>query len=112
MEITSRNEGRFTLVRMSGDLDVSSSPGVIGELDRLLEDGRHHLVLDLESVPFIDSSGLSALVRLLKQVRARGGSLRLATLQPPVRQVFELTRLARSFDLYPDVAEALRSPGR
>lgn len=111
MEIASHDEGQFTLVRMSGDLDVTSSPGVIEQLDRLLAGGRHQLVLDLEAVPFIDSSGLSALVRLLKRVRDCGGSLRLATLQPPVRQVFDLTRLARSFDLYPDIAGALRSKG-
>lgn len=109
MEIASHDEGKFTLVRMTGDLDVVSSPSVNEQLDRLLAGGRHQLVLDLEAVPFIDSTGLSALVRLLKNVRARGGNLRLATLQPPVRQVFELTRLARSFDLYADVAGALGS---
>jgi anti-anti-sigma regulatory factor len=51
-------------------------------------------------------------VRLFKQVRGHGGRLGLAALQPPVRHVFELTRLERSFDLYPDVAEALRRAAR
>ena len=58
------------------------------------------------------NAGLSALVRLFKRVRGHGGRLGLAALQPPVRHVFELTRLERSFDVYPDVAEALRRPGR
>lgn len=111
MEITVRDEGHATLVRMSGELDVVASPRLSEELDRLLTDGRRRLVLDLEEVTLIDSSGLSALVRLLKQVRGQGGRLGLAALQPSVRRVFDLTRLALSFDLYDDVAAALRAAG-
>lgn len=111
MEITVRDQGDVTLVRMSGELDAAASPRLNEALDRLLTDGRRRLVLDLEEVMLIDSSGLSALVRLLKQVRGQGGRLGLAALQPPVRRVFDLTRLARSFDLYDDVAAALRAAG-
>jgi anti-sigma B factor antagonist len=111
MEITVRDEGHATLVRMSGELDAVTSPRLSEELDRLLTDGRRRLVLDLEEVTLIDSSGLSALVRLLKQVRGQGGRLGLAALQPSVRRVFDLTRLALSFDLYDDVAAALRAAG-
>ena len=111
MEITVRDEGHATLVRMSGELDAVTSPRLSEELDRLLADGRRRLVLDLEEVTLIDSSGLSALVRLLKQVRAQAGRLALAALQPSVRRVFDLTRLALSFDLYDDVAAALRGAG-
>jgi anti-sigma B factor antagonist len=111
MEITVRDEDHATLVRMSGELDAVTSPRLSEELDRLLTDGRRRLVLDLEEVTLIDSSGLSALVRLLKQVRGQGGRLGLAALQPSVRRVFDLTRLALSFDLYDDVAAALRAAG-
>jgi anti-sigma B factor antagonist len=111
MDITIRNEGDVTLLRMSGELDAVTSPRLTEEFDRLLTDGRRRLVLDLEEVMLIDSSGLSTLVRLLKQIRGQGGRLGLAALQPSVRRVFDLTRLALSFDLYDDVASAVRAAG-
>lgn len=112
MKIDVSDEGKVTMVRLSGDLDATTGPQLTEELDRLWSDGRRQFVLDLEGVPFIDSAGLSALVRLFKRVRSQAGRLGLASLQPPVRRVFELTRLERSFDVYPDVAEALRRAGR
>jgi anti-sigma B factor antagonist len=112
MNIDVRDDGKVTLVRLSGDLDATSGPQFNEELDRLWSEGRRQFVLDLDGVSFIDSAGLSALVRLFKQVRGHGGRLGLAALQPPVQRVFELTRLVRSFDVYPDVAEALRRAGR
>jgi anti-sigma B factor antagonist len=112
MEITVRDEGQATLVKMSGELDAVASPRLREEIDRLRAKDRPRLVLDLEEVTFIDSSGLSALVRLLKQVRDQGGRLGLAALQPPVRRVFDLTRLSLAFDLHDDVAAALRAAGK
>jgi anti-sigma B factor antagonist len=112
MEIEVRDEEKVTLVRLSGDLDATGGPPLTAELDRLWSDGRRQFVLDLEGVPFIDSGGLSALVRLFKRVRSQGGGLGLASLQLPVRRVFELTRLDRAFDVYPNVAEALHRTGR
>lgn len=112
MNIDVRDEGKVTLVRLSGDLDATSGPGLTEELDRLWNAGRRQFVLDLEGVPFIDSTGLSTLVRLFKRVKSQAGRLGLAALQPPVRRVFELTRLERAFDVYADVADALHRGGR
>ena len=112
MTIDVREEGKVTLVRLEGDLDANSGPRLTQELDRLWSEGRRQFVLDLGGVPFIDSGGLSVLVRLFKRVRNQAGRLGLASLQPAVRRVFELTRLERSFDVYPDVSEALRRAGR
>jgi anti-sigma B factor antagonist len=112
MQIDVRDEGEVTLVRLAGDLDAAGVPALTEHLDRLWSEGRRRFVLDLEGVPFIDSGGLSALVRLFKRVRGQAGGLGLASLQPAVRRVFELTRLDRAFDVYPDVAEAVRRTGR
>lgn len=112
MDIDVRDEGKVTVVRLAGDLDASTGPRLTEELDRLWGEGRRQFVLDLAGVPFIDSAGLSALVRLFKRVRSQAGRLGLAALQPAVRRVFELTRLERAFEVYPDVAEALRRAGR
>jgi len=111
MEIEVREEGAVTLVQLSGDLDATTGSRLTEEMDRLWTAGRRRFVLDLGGVPFVDSAGLSVLVRLFKRVRAQTGRLGLASMQAPVRRVFELTRLERSFDVYADVAEALRRAG-
>lgn len=64
------------------------------------------IVIDLATTTFIDSAGLGALVSLLKQCNQRGLRLFLAGLTPQVRQIFELTRLYRLFDIFETAAQA------
>lgn len=72
--------------------------------------GKHtRVVLDMEGVGFVDSSGMSALIACLRDLRGRSGDLRVSSLAPPVRALFELMRMHRLFWIYPSAAEAVRS---
>ena len=88
---------------------------VAGELRAaLLESiarGRRNIVVDLEAVGFIDSSGLGAFVSAFKAIKTRedDGDLRLANLQPPVVELLEIIRLNRVFTAYPSVDAAAGS---
>jgi anti-sigma B factor antagonist len=62
-------------------------------------------------VPFIDSSGLSALVSGLKGARKEGGIVVLCNVQPQARTIFSLTMLDKVFSIYPDVQTAMDSFG-
>ena len=64
--------------------------------------GRRHLVLDLSDTDFVDSSGLSVLVAVLKAVRKVGGEVVLLNLSEGVRTLIELTRMNEVFDIYAD----------
>ena len=75
MKIDVREEGKVTVVRLSGDLDTTNGPRLTEELDRLWTKGGRQFVLDLEGVPFIYSGGLSTLVRLFKRVRGQACEL-------------------------------------
>ena len=79
------------------------------EMLSLFEEGKNQLVVDLKDVRFIDSSGLGALVSGYKNASARNGNLKLSSLQPQVKSMFELTRLHRVFEIYPGSDEALAS---
>jgi anti-sigma B factor antagonist len=76
---------------------------------KLFEEGKHNLVVDLQAVRFVDSSGLGALVSGFKNASSRNGNLKLAGLQLQVKSMFELTRLHRVFEIYTDSGEALAS---
>jgi anti-sigma B factor antagonist len=111
MELTVHEDHGVTVVMVSGEVDAGNSAQLGEELDRLLSEGRRRLVIDLGKVGFMDSSGLATLVRYYKRARSNSGDICLASLQPPVRRVFQLTRLDRVFDLHPDVAKAVQRFG-
>src|SRR6202040_3733789 len=65
------------------------------------------VVLQLDQVEFLDSSGLGALMRLVQDARSKGGDLKLCGLPPKVRKVLELTHLISKFEVYDSVEEAI-----
>src|SRR5271168_4987100 len=65
------------------------------------------VVLQLDNVEFVDSSGLGALVRLMRAARSKGGDLKLCGLQPRIRKTLELTSLLSQFETYDSVEEAI-----
>ncbi|MFA5516068.1 MAG: STAS domain-containing protein [Desulfuromonadales bacterium] len=90
-------------------LDAHNSGELKAQMLSLFEDGKNNLVVDLQEVRFVDSSGLGALVSGFKNSSARNGSLKLSGLQPQVKSMFELTRLHRVFEIFPTAQEALAS---
>ena len=66
------------------------------------------VILDLGGITFLDSSGLGALIALLKRTTEAGGDIKLAGLRKEVRLVFEITRAYKIFDIFDSVEEALR----
>ncbi|MGA8156217.1 MAG: STAS domain-containing protein [Rhodoplanes sp.] len=109
--MTCENRG-VMVVAVQGDLNATTGGDLSQSMDQLLKDGRRRFVLDLKDIKFVDSSGLSTLVRCLKRTRGEGGELHLAGLQSAVKRTFELTRLDRSFDIQPDVAKAVQALGK
>jgi anti-sigma B factor antagonist len=108
MELGIHDNHGVTVVMVSGEMDAGNSIQLGEELDRLLTEGSRKLVIDLGKVGFMNSFGLATLVRYYKLARSNCGDISLAAPQPPVRQVFQLSRLDRVFDLQPDVAKAVQ----
>ena len=99
---------QIAICRLSGELDAATATEVVSLLDREIEGGANRLVLDLGRVAYIDSSGLGALVKVLKKARSVGGDVRLAGLEPDVRKVLELTRLDKIFEISRTADDAVR----
>jgi anti-sigma B factor antagonist len=88
---------RGSLVRVVGELDISSAP----ELDRVIEGlaGGGDLLLDLDGVAFMDSSGLAAVIRAKQTVECDGHHLAIRYGASQVRRIFEITGI---LDQFPD----------
>jgi anti-sigma B factor antagonist len=101
--------GECAMVKLSGRLNAVTALELKERLKGLVEEGYVQLVVDLADVPFIDSSGLAALVSGLKATRQANGALKLAGLNEQARTVFRITRLERVFELYLDATAALEA---
>jgi anti-sigma B factor antagonist len=94
---------------VNGRLDAVSAQEVKAQLYDLVQTGHVELIVSMDAVPFVDSSGLAALVSGLKTTRQAGGTLKLAGLSEQARTVFRLTLLERVFEIYADVEGARAS---
>ncbi len=110
MNLTVEERGGVVLLAIHEErLDAHNSGDLKAQMLKLFEEGKADLVLDLQTVKFVDSSGLGAMVSGFKNASSRNGSLKLSGLQLQVKSMFELTRLHRVFEIFPTVDEALAS---
>ena len=94
-------------VAPKGDLDMASVSQM--KLQEYLNAGRVKLVLDLESIEYIDSAGLGEIVRAMKRAREAGGDLRLCGVHGQVGKIIEITGLHKAIAVYSTREEAVAS---
>jgi anti-sigma B factor antagonist len=95
-----------TIVAVGGEIDVYTAPRLRDKITELVADGVYHLIIDMEGVEFLDSTGLGVLVGGLKKVRAHDGSLQLICTQERLLKIFRITGLAKVFMIHDSVAAA------
>ena len=96
----------YQLFRLTGLLDAFSEPTFRKVVGKYIEDGPKHIVLDLSKIDFVDSSGLGALVQLVKKAQSVEGSLQIVS-NARVTQTVKLVRLEQFLSLQPSVETAL-----
>lgn len=99
----------YTVLAVKGEVDVYTAPRLREKLVELASQGRHRIVVDLEGVDFLDSTGLGVLVGGLKRLRSHEGDLELVCTQNRILKVFEITGLTKVFSIYDTVDAATRS---
>ena len=107
LSLSTRSEGDRTVVEVGGEIDVYTAPRLREQLVDLVADGKYHLIVDMERVDFLDSTGLGVLVGGLKRVRAHDGSLRLVCTQERILKIFRITGLTKVFPIHSSREEAL-----
>jgi len=106
------------VVEMVGDVAVVSPRGqylVISNSEEFkrdispVVDENLKVLLDMSQLQFVDSSGLGAILSALRRLSARGGDLKLCGMSKAVRELLEITRMHRIFDIYGNREEAIAS---
>ena len=108
MQITRRQLDKTTIFDVSGDIDLANSPAVRKALLKEIRDDRTpRVVMNLSNVRYIDSSGVASLVEGLKAARDVGSRFILFGLSTSAREVLQLSRLLRIFEVYDNEEQAL-----
>jgi anti-sigma B factor antagonist len=110
MEISTKSvSSTVNIVSFNGALNARSAEEAKQTFRELIEQGVNQVIVDLQEVPFIDSSGLAALVSGLKTLGGESANLKLAAPQSQARLLFELTMFDRVFEIHDSVEDALNS---
>jgi len=108
MKVQVRQEEACQVVSIEGSADVAASARLREVLLGAVEAGATRIVCDLSTTDFICSDALGVLITAYLKAHGRGGFVRIANPQKRLRKLLETTRLDHLFDVYPDVASALK----
>ncbi|TDB38710.1 MAG: anti-sigma factor antagonist [Actinobacteria bacterium] len=106
LDISTERDGTTCRIAVNGEVDVYTSPLLKTYLVDAVDDGCIDLVVDLENVGFIDSSGLGVLVSGLRRVKEHSGSMRIICTKEGILKIFRITGLDKVFPIFSSPAEA------
>ena len=101
------HQDRPNVLPLEGDIDLHVSPVVREALNAMIKKKPKRIVIDLSRATYIDSAGMAALILAMQEVEGYGGKFFLSGLQETLRSIFEISRLDRTFRIFPNVDTAL-----
>jgi anti-sigma B factor antagonist len=112
MKITASTEDRVTVLELDGNLTIGAADEAFSAaVDRQIEAGRADIVLDMERVGLVDSTGLGSLVRSHHRCVQSGGGLRLANLDFHVWELIQTAQIAGVIPIFENLQAALKGAG-
>jgi anti-sigma B factor antagonist len=108
VDIDITDKEQYRVLRPEGDLDVYTVGSLRDAIGRMIDDGTPQIVVDLDSVPFMDSSGLGALMGGVRRLREAGGDLAIACTREQHLKLFSITGFGEGVTIAPTVEEAGR----
>lgn len=110
MKINVRQRDGVTILEPKGKITIGVGDVALRDaVHRELENGGRNILIDMNGVTTIDSSGIGELVSTYTSVKNRGGSLKLLRLPAKVSDILQITQLISVFETYDDEDEAVRS---
>ena len=109
LKIDVEEKDAVAILRLDGEVDVYTAPKLKSRLIDLVDQGKFKIVVDLEKVDFMDSSGLGVLVGGLKRVRSHEGAIALICSQENILKIFRITGLVKVFPIFDNENQAVQS---
>jgi anti-sigma B factor antagonist len=112
MEIRLRRSGQFHVIEIEGEIDFYSAFRLRNVVKKMIAKKIDHLIIDLEEVPYVDSSAVGTLVSAHAEAEKKGRSLLIMGVQGSVKRALDLTRLTGSLPIVSNLEEAAKCLGR
>jgi anti-anti-sigma factor len=109
MEINQRENRSIPVIVIEGEIDLYNSKILKDIIDKLIRDGKYKIVINLQSVPFIDSSGIGTIMTSMYKLRKYGGNLKVCNVFGSVARIFKMTGLETSIEVFLEEDDAISS---
>lgn len=109
MEIVKRENNGVSILDINGEIDLYNAPEIKEIINSLIAEQKTNVIINLEKVSYIDSSGIGALISSLSNLKKYQGGLKIINVFASVRKVFELTKLTSFFEIYDSEDEAIKT---
>ena len=108
MQISVKTIEKVKVLKIEGKLNTRSSPDAEKQLARLIESGEKRILINLEKLDYISSSGLRVLLATAKKLNSSGGELRICGVKDFVEEIFQISGFSTIFTIYENETEALK----
>src|SRR5271157_3205435 len=109
MDINTRSKREVIILDIAGEIDLYNAPEIKDTINNLIEERKYNVVINLEKVSYIDSSGIGVLISSLSNLRKYQGGLKIINVFASVKKVFELTKLTSFFEIFDSEEDAINS---
>ena len=100
-------ENNTSIIKLIGDIDVYTSPDLKYAITSQIDFGAKRIIIDMEDVYYIDSSGIGVFISALGELKKRNGKIGIVKITENVRKVFELTKITSFLPIFMTVSDAL-----
>jgi anti-sigma B factor antagonist len=106
LEVETTQRDAASILTLSGEIDVYTAPRLRQAIVDLVDGGSRRIIVDMEKVEFLDSTGLGVLVEGLKRVKNHDGELSIVATHDKILKIFDITGLNKAFPIHPTVDDA------
>lgn len=109
MKIREERRNDILICVIEGEININTSPEMRKAFDKIIRDDEKKVVIDFTGVSYIDSSGLATLIEMFQRLKKTGGHMRLANMSQKAKNIFEITKLHKLFEIYDSLQDALNN---
>ncbi len=108
MKIREEKRNDTVVCFLEGEVNINNSPELRKSFDGIITRNEKKVLVDFSSVSYIDSSGLATLIEMYQRLKKMGGRMRFSNMEQKIKNVFEITKLHKLFEIFDTQETALK----
>jgi anti-sigma B factor antagonist len=108
LKITEEKRNDAVICFIEGEININNAPELRKAFDGIISRSEKKVIVDFSAVSYIDSSGLATLIEMFQRLKKIGGRMRFANMDQKIKNVFEITKLHKLFEIFDTQESALK----